>query len=81
MCMNITKFKGDATLTSSLLYTFLEKSCNDGDVRLFGGLVDSEGTVEFCVSGAWNSLCYDGWGYQEAFVVCRQLGLPATGNK
>ena len=33
-----------------------------------------------CYNGAWNSLCYYGFGYQEAFVVCRQLGLPATGN-
>ena len=33
-----------------------------------------------CYNGAWNSLCYYDFGYQEAFVVCRQLGYPATGN-
>ena len=33
-----------------------------------------------CYNGAWTSLCYNGFNYQEAFVVCRQLGLPATGN-
>ena len=33
-----------------------------------------------CVGGKWRELCYSSWGYQEAFVVCRQLGLPATGE-
>ena len=42
--------------------------------------MDNEGTVEFCKNGAWSSLCSEQWGYLEAFVVCRQLGLPATGK-
>ena len=50
-------------------------------MRLVGGLVDNEGTVELCQDGAWNSLCYKDWKHQEAFVVCRQLGLPATGKE
>ena len=65
----------------ALLHVFPENLCIDGHVRLVGGLVDSEGTVEFCQNGSWNSLCNTYWGYQEAFVVCRQLGLPATGEK
>ena len=64
-----------------LLRVFPGNLCSNGDVRLVGGLVDIEGTVEFCVNGSWNSLCQKSWGYQEAFVVCRQLGLPATGKK
>ena len=54
--------------------------CVNGAVRLIGGLVPTEGTVQVCVDGMWRELCYSGWGYQEAFVVCRQLGLPATGE-
>ena len=33
-----------------------------------------------CYNGVWTSLCDINWSYQEAFLVCRQLGLPATGN-
>ncbi|XP_019851371.1 PREDICTED: scavenger receptor cysteine-rich domain superfamily protein-like isoform X2 [Amphimedon queenslandica] len=53
-------------------------SCTSGSVRLTDGLIPTEGTVEVCNDGAWTSVCDSNWGYQEAFVVCRQLGLPAT---
>ena len=33
-----------------------------------------------CYNGAWTFVCHYDYGYQEAFVVCRHLGLPATGN-
>ena len=54
--------------------------CVNGSVHLIGGLVPTEGTVQMCVGGRWRELCYRSWGHQEAFVVCRQLGLPATGE-
>ena len=38
------------------------------------------GTVEYCVSGTWKAVCDTNWDYKEAFVVCRQLGFPATGR-
>ena len=40
----------------------------------------TEGTVQMCVDGRWREMCNSYWGNQEAFVVCRQLGLPATGE-
>ena len=59
-------------------FSIIGALCVNGAVRLIGGLVSTEGTVQMCVSGKWRELCYSGWGYQEAFVVCRQMGLPAT---
>ena len=52
-----------------------------GTVRLIDGLIPEEGTVEVCMNGVWSSVCdrwY--WDYKDAFVVCRQLGYPATGE-
>ena len=48
-------------------------------MRLAGGLDPTEGRVEVCVQGRWNGVCRWSWNYQDAFVVCRQLGYPATG--
>ena len=49
-------------------------------VRLIGGLIPEEGTVEVCVNAVWSSVCDSYWDYKDAFVVCRQLGYPATGE-
>ena len=55
-------------------------NCDDGDLRLIGGLVDSEGTVEMCLDGGWNSLCSRNWGDEETLMVCKQLQLPTDGK-
>ena len=54
-------------------------SCIYGSVRLSGGLIPTEGRVEVCVNGRWSAVCHYNWNYQDAFVVCRQLGYPASG--
>jgi len=51
-----------------------------GTVRLIGGLIPEEGTVQVCMNGVWSSVCDSSWDYKDAFVVCRQLGYPATGE-
>lgn len=55
--------------------------CETGDLRLTGGTVESEGTIEVCTDGIWvGSICDDGWDHLAAQVVCRQLGyLPEGG--
>ena len=51
-----------------------------GTVQLIGGLIPEEGTVQVCVNGAWNSVCDSSCDYKDAYVVCQQLGYPATGE-
>ena len=48
---------------------------NEGEIRLVGG-DNSSGRVEICLDGGWGTVCDDGWGRNDARVVCRQLGLP-----
>ena len=55
-------------------------SGSHGAVRLIGGLIPEEGTVEVCRNGMWSSVCQSSWDYKDAFVVCRQFGYPATGE-
>lgn len=52
---------------------------SSGGVRLKESIAPDAGTVEYCVGGVWQAVCHSNWDYKDAFVVCRQLGLPATG--
>ena len=57
----------------------LEANCTEGDVRLVGRVKKAEGYVEICLKGSWKGVCTESWFYQDARVVCKQLGYPYTG--
>lgn len=60
----------------------IREMCFDGEIRLRDGFDENQGRVEVCFSGVWGTVCDDGWqsnGLNNAVVVCRQLGLFASG--
>lgn len=55
--------------------------CIDGLIRLQDGKNNSEGRVEICVKGAWNTVCDEGWDEYAAKVICREIGFDYAGIK
>ena len=54
-------------------------ACSDGSIRLTGGEIPSEGTVEICYRSMWGLIVNTGWTDEDASVVCQELGLPFSG--
>ncbi len=48
--------------------------CTDGDARLVGRALESEGLLEVCLNGTYRRVTSVRFGIQEAAVVCRQIG-------
>ena len=46
----------------------------NGQIRLQRGTYSNQGLVEVYCNGEWGTICDDSFGYNEARVVCRQLG-------
>ena len=56
-------------------------NCTYGNITLVGGDDKYEGRVEVCIENGWHTVCDDGWGAEEAKVVCHQLGYSYTGGE
>ncbi len=58
------------------------EDCDNGEVRLVGGSHEREGRVELCYNGIWGSVgdYFGAWGYDQASVVCNQLGYNRLGE-
>lgn len=54
--------------------------CSSGEVRLVGGINETEGRVEICLNNEWGTVCDQTWNDTDASVVCRQLELGSNGN-
>ena len=75
-------------MTTFLSFTLLDTnytvdtSCNNGDVRLVGGINELEGRVETCYNKFWFSYCINSWQWRAtgANVVCQRLGHQPTGQ-
>lgn len=68
-------------MSCSVLYNVLSgTTCDRGSLRLQGGTA-TEGRVEICNNNIWGTVCNNSWGDVDARVVCRQLGLPHSGNE
>ena len=67
---------------NAIILTYLEYpgNCTSGELRLRGGTTPMEGRVEICINRIWGTICDTFWNYQEAQVVCRQLGFPSIGE-
>ena len=51
-------------------------------MRLVDGETELEGRVEVCLEGLWGNICDERWRAQEnGLVVCRQVGINATGQR
>lgn len=71
----------DFILSITIMYscTCFSLGCTEREIRLASGDLPQEGRVEVCVNNTWGKVCDDGFGVEEARVVCKQAGFSQAG--
>ena len=75
----------DIILSCSILYANIHlflitdsnvthSNCTDYDVQLVDGPSLNEGRLLMCINGVWGTLCNSGINYNDARVICHDLG-------
>ena len=54
-------------------------SCKDGDLKLVGGMSETEGRLEVCFNKRWGTIDGNGWSHTETEAACKQLGHSTSG--
>ncbi len=54
--------------------------CQDGEIKLYGGATDNEGTIIVCKDNFWGLIGQTTWDDRDAKVICRDLDYPTDGK-
>ena len=79
VCRSMDKMPFLSPLHNNIEVTTPSGNCSNGEVRLVGGTNDTNGRVEVCINNAWGTVCNRRFGYNDARVICSQLGFSNTG--
>lgn len=69
------------TVYNNIITVHHNTACSQGDIRLIGGTLASEGRVEVCNQNQWGSVCNISWDLNDANVACRQAGFGSGNQK